>query len=103
MKPVVIQLSVCLIFALLFYACKGTSNASVDELFAAWDSSKKPGVAIAVVKDGSIIYKKGYGSANLEYEIPVTSSTVFHIASVSETVYRFFNFVAGKRGQAFIG
>ena len=99
MKPVVIQLSVCLIFALLFYACKGTSNASVDELFAAWDSSKKPGVAIAVVKDGSIIYKNGYGSANLEYEIPVTSSTVFHIASVSKQFTAFSILLLEKEGK----
>ena len=99
MKPVILRLFVCLIFAPFFYACKGTSDASVDELFAAWDSSKKPGVAIAVVKDGAVIYKKGYGSANLEYEIPVTPSTIFHIASVSKQFTAFSILLLEKEGK----
>lgn len=41
-------------------------------------------MAIAVVKDGKVIYKKGFGLANLEYEIPITPQTVFHIASISK-------------------
>ena len=56
----------------------------VDEIFRAWDSNKTPGAAVAVVKDGAIIYKKGYGMANLEYDIPITPATIFHVASVSK-------------------
>jgi hypothetical protein len=48
-----------------------TPNGQVDELFAVWDSDDTPGAAIAVVKDGNIIYSKGYGIANLEYDIPI--------------------------------
>src|SRR5712691_1870994 len=40
--------------------------------------------AVAIVKNGLVMYQKGYGSANLEYDIPITSSTVFHVASVSK-------------------
>lgn len=61
-----------------------TPNEQVDELFAAWDNSESPGVAVAVVKDGDIIYKKGYGLANLEYDVPIETNSVFHIASVSK-------------------
>ncbi|HVF90066.1 MAG TPA: serine hydrolase domain-containing protein [Blastocatellia bacterium] len=56
----------------------------VDQLFAQWDKPGSPGAAVAIIKDGQIIYKKGYGSANLEYDIPITPSTVFHVASVSK-------------------
>jgi CubicO group peptidase (beta-lactamase class C family) len=84
MKFLIIRFSVLLISFPLFYSCVDTTNEKVDELFDKWDSSKTPGAAVAIVKDGSIIYKKGYGSANLEYDIPITTSTIFHIASVSK-------------------
>lgn len=57
---------------------------AVDSVFSEYDDIDKPGAAVAVVKDGEIVFKKGYGSANLEYDIPVTASTIFHIASVSK-------------------
>ena len=99
MKPVIIRFCVSLLFSFLFYACKVTTNVKVDELFAAWNSNKTPGAAIAVVKDGSIIYKKGYGSANLEYNIPVTPSTIFHIASVSKQFTAFSILLLEKEGK----
>ena len=46
--------------------------------------SDSPGAALAVTRDGEVIYKQGYGMANLEYDIPITSATVFDIASVSK-------------------
>jgi CubicO group peptidase (beta-lactamase class C family) len=59
-------------------------EARVDKLFERWDKPDSPGCALAVVKDGSILHKRGYGSANLEYGIPNTPSTIFHVASVSK-------------------
>jgi CubicO group peptidase (beta-lactamase class C family) len=56
----------------------------VDQLFTKWDKVETPGAAIAIIKDGKIIYSRGYGMANLEYDIPNTPATVFHIASVSK-------------------
>jgi len=61
-----------------------TMNDQVDELFTAWSSKDSPGASVAVVKDGAIIYKNGYGMANLEYDIPNDPTTVFHIASISK-------------------
>ncbi len=58
--------------------------ARVDALFAPWDRPDVPGAAVAVMKDGEIVYQRGYGSANLEYDIPITPSTVFLLASVSK-------------------
>jgi CubicO group peptidase (beta-lactamase class C family) len=59
-------------------------TAKVDKLFAAWDKPGSPGAAIAVIKDGAVVYKRGYGAANLEYDVAITPSTVFHVASVSK-------------------
>ena len=46
------------------------------------DQTDSPGVSVAVMRRG--IFSKGYGSAQLEYEIPITPATVFHAASVSK-------------------
>lgn len=61
-----------------------TLEVKVDHLFAKWNRSNSPGAALAIVKDGEIIYKQGYGTANLEYDIPITTTTIFDIASVSK-------------------
>ena len=61
-----------------------SQNARVDKLFAAWDKPDTPGAALAVVRDGQIIYKRGYGLAHLEYGVRNTPSTVFHAASLSK-------------------
>ncbi len=43
-----------------------------------------PGCAVAVLKDGKLVFEKGYGIANLDYGIPITPSTAFNLASVSK-------------------
>jgi len=43
-----------------------------------------PGIAIGVVKDGEIYYTKGFGVQNAETKVPVSESTIFHMASVSK-------------------
>ncbi len=76
-----------------------TPNELVDELFTPWDSDDTPGASVAVVRDGAIVYKKGYGMANLEYDIPNTPSTVFHIASVSKQFTAFSILLLEKEGK----
>jgi CubicO group peptidase (beta-lactamase class C family) len=56
----------------------------IDAIFTDNDKTITPGCSLAVVKDGEIIYKRGYGMANLEYGVPNTPSTIFHIASISK-------------------
>jgi CubicO group peptidase (beta-lactamase class C family) len=56
----------------------------VDKLFSKWDSTVSPGASLAVIKDGKIIYKRGYGMANLEHNIPLTPTSVFRIGSTSK-------------------
>jgi CubicO group peptidase (beta-lactamase class C family) len=74
-------------------------SKKVDELFAAWDKPDSPGAAIAVIKDGAVIYKRGYGIANLEYNIPITPATVFHVASVSKQFTAFAVTMLASQGK----
>ncbi len=59
-------------------------KVKVDALFARWDKPDSPGCALGIIKDGSFIYKRGYGMANLDYNIPISTNTSFYIASTSK-------------------
>jgi len=63
---------------------KDAQQEKTDALFAQWNKPDSPGCALAVIKDGQVVYKRGYGSANLDYDIPISSRTVFNIASTSK-------------------
>ncbi len=56
----------------------------VDAVFAEYDKTNSPGCALALLKDGKIIYARAYGMSNLEYNIAITPSSIFHIASISK-------------------
>src|SRR5215471_6027506 len=56
----------------------------IDAVFQSWNKPGTPGAAIAVIEHGKLAYQKGYGSANLEYNIPIVPDTIFHVASVSK-------------------
>lgn len=45
-----------------------------------------PGVSVAVLVDGRIVWSEGFGYANLEHRVPVTPLTRFRIGSVSKPV-----------------
>ena len=53
-------------------------------VFGEYDKPDSPGCALSVMKDGRIIYKHGYGMANLDHNVTITPSTVFHVASMSK-------------------
>lgn len=59
-------------------------GAKVDKIFAQWDTPGSPGCAVAVIQGGSIIYKRGYGIADLDHGLAITPTTVFHAASLSK-------------------
>ena len=62
----------------------GADNPAIDAIFASWDKPDSPGCALAVARDGEFVYTRGYGYANLDYDIPVTPQTVFDVASVTK-------------------
>jgi CubicO group peptidase (beta-lactamase class C family) len=71
----------------------------IDSLIQAYYQPGGPGVAVSVVRDGKIIYNKQVGHANLEYGIPITDSTVFHIASVSKQFTALAALLLEKEGK----
>ncbi len=59
-------------------------TARVDQLFQQWDKPASPGCAVAVMKDGRIVHKRGYGMADLDRGEKITPATVFHVGSISK-------------------
>lgn len=81
-------------FALLFSLAYPTSAAeaaprfsqaaakAIDRAAAAQIASgKSTGLAVEIIQDGKVVFARGYGKANLEWDTPVTTDTVFRIAS----------------------
>jgi len=83
---------ITLLFSLTLFICSCTKepqksnnfSAQIDDLCRQLNTSDKPGVAIAIVKDGKTVYENGFGMANLEHTIPITPNSIFDIASVSK-------------------
>ena len=80
-------------------AAAPTPAGKVDQLFAPWNDPGAPGASIAVIQDGEIVYDAGYGSAQLEYGIPITPSTIFHVASVSKQFTAFAVAMLADQGK----
>ncbi len=74
-------------------------HAKMDSIFAPWNRPDVPGAAVAVLQDSSVTFDRGYGSAQLEYGIPITPSTVFMVASVSKQFTAFAIAMLADRGD----
>ena len=72
---------------------------SVDSLFSTWAKTSSPGCAVAIINKGEIAYAQGYGMANLEYNIPITTQTPFHVASVSKQFTNFAILLLEENGH----
>ena len=56
----------------------------IDNLFKDFDRKDSPGYAVGISKGTETLYSNGFGSANLDYSIPITTNSSFDIASVSK-------------------
>jgi len=71
----------------------------LDHLFAAWAKSDSPGAAVAIMQDGEIVLKRGYGMANLDHDVPIRPSSVFHAASVSKQFTAMAVYLLAEEGK----
>jgi CubicO group peptidase (beta-lactamase class C family) len=71
----------------------------IDALFSKWDNAQSPGCVVGIVRNDSLIFAKGYGMANLEYGIPNTPGTIFHMASVSKQFTAYSIVLLAEQGK----
>ncbi|AXT55430.1 serine hydrolase [Aquimarina sp. MMG015] len=56
----------------------------IDAIVSSMYSVDEPGISILVAKNGKPIYRKAFGKANLELEVPLKPENVFEIGSITK-------------------
>jgi len=70
----------------------GTDNAllmegRLDAIINAYHKANElPGMSVAIIRDGKMLYRKGFGFADVEEKKPATAETVYSIGSVSKPI-----------------
>ncbi len=75
------------------------SNPEIAKFFENWNQPHQSGGAIAVVHKGKMVYANGFGSADLENQIPITSTTKFNLQSLQNQVVSFAVLLLESEGQ----
>ena len=69
-----------------------------DQVMARFDGDHTPGAAVQVWRDGSTLYSKAYGMADLTHAIPFTPETSTNIGSTSKQFTAFAVMLQQERG-----
>ncbi|WP_027388245.1 serine hydrolase domain-containing protein [Chryseobacterium gregarium] len=104
MKPL-FKVTLLLALALFYNVCfaqnynRAQPLKKADSLLEHSYQKNSPGVALAIIEQGKTIYSGERGISNMEYKIPITDSTAFHIASVSKQFTAFLAVSLEKEGK----
>lgn len=81
-------------------AISGEQTSKIDAAVTAFRSQLSiPGISVAIVKNNQIIFRRGYGLADLENQVPATAVTVFRIASVTKSLTAVAAMQLAERGK----
>ncbi len=80
---VVVALAVALLVGPPVFSAD-TRERKVDQIFAAYNGPNSPGCTVGAIQDGHFVYRKGYGMGSLELGVPLSSESIFYMASVSK-------------------
>ncbi len=86
MKKTILLLAFGFLFNLAFAQQKNDKQLSTDfdKMLSEQYKTNEPGATALVARNGQIVYKKAFGIANLEYNIPMQIDNVFRIGSISK-------------------
>lgn len=70
-----------------------------DEVKSIQERWAVPGMAVAVVKDGAVIFARGFGLRNVESSLPATPRTVFRIGSATKSFTALLASILAEEGQ----
>lgn len=99
MKPNLYLLALAVAMTPAIANAQDERSRRVDSLFAQFKAEGSPGCAVGAVQDGRLAHAGGYGLANLDYNIPITSRSVFYLASVSKQFTAFAIALAAQEGK----
>lgn len=72
------------IFTFFFSAKAQNIEKEIDEIISSVYTKDEPGIAILVAKNGKAIYRKAFGKASLELDVPMKPENVFELASITK-------------------
>ncbi len=78
------KLLLCILLPSLSFAQIDSTDIIVRQMM---EKQKIVGLSLAVIKNGKPVVNKGYGLANAELNVPVTSETVIRLGSVSKQFF----------------
>ena len=84
MKRTAALLALLLLLSVICFAQDGISTKVDDYIRAEMKTQQIPGVSLVVIKNGEIVLAKGYGLANVEYQVPVKPETIFQSGSMGK-------------------
>jgi CubicO group peptidase (beta-lactamase class C family) len=83
----IIPLLLCLVTATSSFSQNDTNNQlekSVDNLIATQFKKNEPGISVLIASKNGIIYKKAFGSANVELNVLMQPDMIFRIGSITK-------------------
>jgi CubicO group peptidase (beta-lactamase class C family) len=75
---------IAIAFVLVSICVAQDSVARMDEVVRSYVDAKQFMGSVLVARDGKVILSKGYGSANLEWEVPNSPSAKFRLGSITK-------------------
>jgi len=57
---------------------------AIDKIMSSYSNASEPGASVLVLKNNKVIFKKGYGMANINTGEEINSNTNFRLASVTK-------------------
>jgi CubicO group peptidase (beta-lactamase class C family) len=77
-----------LFFTLILTICNAQLNSEttsyIDSMMNAYGKPNNPGAVVLVAQNGKVLYRKAFGMANLELEVPMKSDHSFMIGSMTK-------------------
>ncbi|MEW7288929.1 serine hydrolase domain-containing protein [Aquimarina sp. 2304DJ70-9] len=104
MKNIITKIGLIIVLGVLITSCTSRNDQIIDSYLGfdipkdsidAFMSSKMkeyniPGISLAIINDGKVVYHKTKGYANVAEKLPITHQTIFEGASLSKPVFGFF-------------
>ncbi|MFT6801012.1 MAG: CubicO group peptidase (beta-lactamase class C family) [Salibacteraceae bacterium] len=92
----------CILFSYVLIQIGFSQNktiAKADSLFYENEQPNGPGLAISVQRNGNSLYQNQVGLSNMEYQIPISDSSVFLVGSVSKQFTSFAILLLESEGK----
>jgi CubicO group peptidase (beta-lactamase class C family) len=66
---------------------KAISARQIDDIAsAAMHRFSVPGLSLVIVKEGKVVYQKGFGVTEVNKDVPVNTNTLFKVGSISKSI-----------------